>query len=69
MPQFDSARGFMVLSAGVDNAASDGETWEGGGCAWTDVSLQAEPTPRRRYAMAYDSARGVTVLFGRQRLA
>jgi hypothetical protein len=40
------------------------ETWEFDGMAWKQVYPLVSPTPRLAYAMAFDEARGVTVLFG-----
>ena len=41
------------------------DTWEWNGTAWTfRASLIPRPPERISHAMAYDSARGVTVLFG-----
>jgi hypothetical protein len=41
-----------------------GDTWEWDGTSWTEVSVPAGPPARRQHALAFDSARGVTVLFG-----
>ena len=64
---FDSARGVTVLFAGRDQfgwwPAPDRETWEWDGSAWSHRSSTG-PWQREHHAMAYDSARGVTVLFG-----
>ena len=60
---YDSARGVMVLGD-TDTPASDtSDTWEWDGEAWRQVST-AGPPRRGNTAMAYDSRRGVTVLFG-----
>src|SRR5690606_5722163 len=40
-----------------------GDTWEHNGIAWTPKAI-AGPPARSDHAMAYDAARGVTVLFG-----
>src|SRR5262245_52369130 len=66
---YDSARGRAVLFGGYEHRAG-GElelathTWEYDGATWSDRTTT--PTPPRRFlhAMAYDSARGRTVLFG-----
>ncbi|MCH8271508.1 MAG: hypothetical protein IH985_09915 [Planctomycetes bacterium] len=42
---------------------TNGETWEWDGTSWT-LAATTGPSPRNRHAMAYDSVRGVTVLFG-----
>jgi hypothetical protein len=64
---FDSARGQIVLFGGgnvVNNAANIlGDTWEWNGSTWTQVASTG-PSPREGHAMAFDSARGKTVLFG-----
>ena len=63
---YDSAREVVVLFGGRDNAENiTQDTWEWNGTLWTDVSpAEAKPGPIWCHAMAYDSARGVTVLFG-----
>jgi hypothetical protein len=54
----------VVLFGGVDsNWVHNGETWEWDGSAWT-LRAASGPGPRAWHALAYDSARGVTVLFG-----
>jgi hypothetical protein len=66
----DSARGVVVLAGGrrnpvdADTSVYVTDTWEWDGAIW-DARLPA-PTAlgRIRHAMAYDSARGVVVLFG-----
>jgi hypothetical protein len=71
---YDSARARVVLFGGANSGyyttpspsdLSPGETWEWDGFAWTRVVV-AGPAPRLEAAMAYDSARHVTVLFGGQ---
>jgi hypothetical protein len=43
----------------------DGEhTWEFVGGNWVKMGMLISPTPRSDYAMAYDQARGLVVLFG-----
>jgi galactose oxidase-like protein len=63
---FDSARGRSVLVGGA-NSLSFGsvfrQTWEWDGAAWTLRSVEG-PSARCDNAVAYDSARGVTVSFG-----
>jgi hypothetical protein len=68
---YDSRRGVTALFGGFSNP--DGYTnlylndmWEWDGTDWTEQSPVNKPEPRWRHAMAYDSARGVTVLFGGQ---
>jgi hypothetical protein len=41
-----------------------GETWSWAGGQWTKLSPPTSPTPRGGAAVAYDSQRGVVVLFG-----
>ncbi|HVP12527.1 MAG TPA: kelch repeat-containing protein [Phycisphaerae bacterium] len=63
---FDAARGVAVLHGGLDDGSGYhglGDTWEWDGVAWTLASTSG-PSPRRGHAMAFDTARGVTVLVG-----
>jgi hypothetical protein len=64
---YDSARGVTILFGGAVSIGPEvwynHETWEWDGVEWTLVS-EAGPSARAGHAMAYDSARGVTVLFG-----
>jgi len=71
---YDSARGVTVLFGGNEDPIGpfvlNGETWEWDGATWT-LRATSGPSPRTDHALAYDSARGVSVLFGggwRQRL-
>jgi hypothetical protein len=41
------------------------DTWEWDGSSWTQDWTATDPTPRLGQSMAYDSARGRSVLFGR----
>ncbi len=63
---YDAARGVTVLFGGrsPSNPISDGETWEWDGTNWTQRTPAISPSPRAGHAMAYDSVRQVTVLFG-----
>ncbi len=64
---FDSLRGRGVLFGGVDAAGQFlGDTWEWDGAHWQQVHAggPGAPSARLDHAMAYDSARGVTVLYG-----
>ncbi|MFH1109499.1 MAG: kelch repeat-containing protein [Planctomycetota bacterium] len=64
---YDSRRGVTVLFGGGDNPNSPiglSDTWEWNGATWTQRTPVTTPPGRLYYAMAYDSARGVTVLFG-----
>ena len=63
---YDSARGVTVLFGGYaydGGSQYHGDTWEWDGASWTQLSTGG-PSPRRSHAMVYDTARGVTVLFG-----
>jgi len=52
------------LFGGIDqNLSSLGDTWAWNGSSWTQVANRG-PTARRHHAMAYESQKGVTVLFG-----
>jgi Astacin (Peptidase family M12A)/Immunoglobulin I-set domain/Dockerin type I domain/Galactose oxidase, central domain len=63
----DTARGVTVLFGGYNNVGVPGgvlgDTWELGGTGWNLIA-DSGPPPRSHHAMVYDSARGVTVLFG-----
>ena len=65
---FDSTRNVVVLFGGEDDDYF-ADTWEWNGTTWTDVSPAGTagvdfPSARGDHAMAFDAARGVTVLFG-----
>jgi hypothetical protein len=63
---YDLARNVTVLFGGVNDFLNPpflGDTWEWNGKGWTLTSLSG-PSPRADAAMAYDSDRGVMVLFG-----
>jgi hypothetical protein len=63
---YDSLRGKAVLTGGsvhIGNSVTPvTKTWEWNGANWKAIA--AAPPPRVDAAMTYDSARGVTVLFG-----
>ena len=64
---YDSKRGVTVLFGGLGgNGTNLNDTWEWNGANWTQQTTDPASTPSARYlhAMAYDSKRGVTVLFG-----
>lgn len=64
---YDRARQKVVLHGGNGGVALIrifGDTWEYDGATWTQVNSFASPGIRSHEAMAYDSARGRTVLFG-----
>lgn len=63
---YDSGRDRVVLYGGADVAVDSspfGDTWEWDGSRWA-LQSTGGPAPRYGHAMAYDAARGVTVLFG-----
>ncbi|HYE03618.1 MAG TPA: kelch repeat-containing protein [Phycisphaerales bacterium] len=64
---FDSVRNRVVLFGGAlqtEGFVLDGSTWEYDGVTWTLVTTTNAPTPRWGHVMTFDSARGVTVLYG-----
>jgi Immunoglobulin I-set domain len=64
---YDAGRGVTVLFGGTNNSVYNNETWEWNGAgagSWTSRLLAGPPGTRGYHAMAYDAARGVTVLFG-----
>jgi hypothetical protein len=63
---YDAAQGRVVLFGGNDGSYRQ-DTWEWDGAAgiWTEVTpAGSKPTARVGHAMAYDAARGKTVIFG-----
>ncbi|MBW2993732.1 hypothetical protein KY317_04120 [Candidatus Woesearchaeota archaeon] len=65
---YDSSRNVVVLFGGESSQGCDfnNETWEYNGTDWTQVYPDNAPSARGQIAMAYDSAREKTVLFGGQ---
>jgi hypothetical protein len=63
---YDSARGVAVLFGGCcDEQGQDlNQTWEWDGTTWSLAAPPVSPPGRERSALAYDSDRGATVLFG-----
>lgn len=64
---FDTARGRTVVFGGADltpTATYYDDTWEHDGEVWVRRAASAPLGKRASYAMAYDAARGVTMLFG-----
>jgi hypothetical protein len=65
---FDSARGKTVLFGGTPSpdfgTMGLDDTWEWDGTSWIQRMPATSPGARSSHAMAYDSARGKTVLFG-----
>jgi hypothetical protein len=57
---YDSTRQTSVLYGG---AVGSNETWEIGGTGWT-LRATSGPRPLSDLALAFDSSRGATVLFG-----
>jgi len=64
---FDERRGVAVYFGGYRDFAPQlghlGDTWERGEVGWRQRIVQGPP-PRFEHAMAYDSRRGVVILFG-----
>lgn len=63
---YDSKRHVAVLFGGFsfqNGLLGDTWEWDGQSGTWT-LKATTGPSPRRDHAMAFDSARGVTVLFG-----
>ena len=63
---FDSIRGVTVLFSGSSSTNGTlfyADTWEFDGTRWTQRDASG-PAPRQYATMAFDSARGVTVLYG-----
>jgi hypothetical protein len=63
---YDSARHVTVLTGGIGTARGT-DAWEWDGTTWVDrtpADPDDSPPARCMHAMAYDSYRGVTVLFG-----
>lgn len=67
---YDSARGVTVLFGGRSGSTYQNDTWEWDGTAWEQRCVPSEacgpelPSPREDSGMAYDTARGVVVLYG-----
>ena len=66
---YDSARGVTILFGGLNAGVWFSNTWEYDGVSWREVTPidpegDSSPVGRFAHAMAYDTARGVTILFG-----
>jgi hypothetical protein len=63
---YDVARGETVLFGGetIPPPYDTLETWAWDGSSWTERTPTTSPPPREGHAMAYDSARSLSVLFG-----
>jgi hypothetical protein len=63
---YDSVRKKTILFGGRARVGSTllNDTWEYDGSDWTKQTTPVAPPPLRNHAMAFDSKRGVTVLFG-----
>ena len=63
---YDSARGVSVLFGGSSDAGPGNlaDTWTWNGFSWSKQSPAVSPPAVAGAAMAFDSARGVSVLFG-----
>jgi uncharacterized repeat protein (TIGR02543 family) len=68
---YDTNRSQVVLFGGDSQASPTGvaDTWTWDGVTWTHKSPLTAPGPTQESAMAYDAARGETVLFGGGSLA
>jgi hypothetical protein len=69
---YDPIRGVMLLFGGYryqGNMVFFDETWEYNGAQWIQRFPSSRPDPRETAGMAYDSSRGVMVLFGGGRSA
>ena len=66
---YDAKRGRTVVFGGIGGNATGerpvtfGDTWEFDGQRWQQLQVQG-PSPRNSPGMAYDSKRGVMILFG-----
>jgi hypothetical protein len=60
---YDSRRQRVVLFGGYGDGTILGDTWEFDGSSWQKVA-DGGPSPRAAFGMAFDSARGKTVVFG-----
>ena len=65
---YDAARKRVVLFGGVYKFSTIGpvrnDTWEWDGRNWTQRNPSVSPPPRFGHAMAYDTDRGITLMFG-----
>ncbi|MEZ5963953.1 MAG: kelch repeat-containing protein [Planctomycetota bacterium] len=64
---YDSARDTTVLFGGTSGSplyVYFADTWVWNGMSWTQRTSAPSPSARAGHALAYDSVRGVTVLFG-----
>ena len=63
---YDSRRQRVVMYGGdTPERPATSDTWEWDGRVWHRVAVDG-PQPRTRHRLAYDAARGLTVLFGGQ---
>jgi hypothetical protein len=65
---YDQRRAVTVLFGGMPQAddleSISNDTWEWDGAAWSQRSSSTSPPARAIHAMAYDSSRDVSVVFG-----
>jgi len=63
---YDVARQVIVLFGGHQGSFANllNDTWEYDGLTWTQITTSNAPSSRFGHAMAFDSARQVTTLFG-----
>lgn len=60
---YDSQRQVVVAVRGISSSQTT-ETWEWDGFLWQQVATATMPPGRFDFALAYDSVRGVTVMYG-----
>lgn len=63
---YDTRRGDIVLFGGQTDSEAFGDTWiaQAGFTGWSRVSSVSAPSPRDRFAMAYDALADKVVLYG-----
>jgi hypothetical protein len=61
---YDAIRSEVVLFGGEANSGTLGDTWIWNGSTWTQRFPATTPSQAWRHAMAFDIARGQTVMFG-----
>jgi hypothetical protein len=60
---YDSKRRKVILFGGANQQRNNNDTWEWDGAAWRKLA-ETGPEPRARHRLAFDSRRGVIVLYG-----
>src|SRR5262249_6170345 len=61
---YDSVRKVTVLFGGEQSSGYSNDTWEWNGTKWTQKAPSVSPSRRCSHSLAYDAARGVSVMFG-----